>query len=60
MNTYLNKSTAVCLCFEKSTAIYIVDVECVILVCSRFSSFFHVLIHARARASKLCSLSRTE
>ena len=43
MNTYLNKSTADCICFEKSTATYIVDLECVILVCSRFSSSFHVL-----------------
>ena len=49
MNTYLNKSTADCICFEKSTATYIVDLEYVILVCSRFSSSFHVLFHTRAR-----------
>ena len=49
----INKSTANCICFEKSTAIYIVDIEYVIPACSRFSSFFQTFI-TRARRESPC------
>ena len=43
-NEIAEKSTAKWICFEKSTAIYIFDVEWVTKVCSRFSWLFHVFI----------------
>ena len=51
-NEIAEKSTAKWICFEKSTAIYIFDIELVTMVCSRFSWFFLCFFHAWARARK--------
>ena len=59
-NEIAEKSTAKWICFEKSTAIYILDVEWVTRVCSRFSWFFHNFITpVRARINDLKDVRRS-
>ena len=41
---FSRKSTAKSPLFKKSTAIYLIIVQCIAALCSRFSSFFHVFI----------------
>ena len=59
-NQIVEKSTAKWICFEKSTAIYMFDVERVISVCSRFSWFFHDFITpVRARMNDMKDVRRS-